>query len=333
MFDNETINSFADQIVMAVDDIFKDKKVSQELKDYLYLVVIGMTITYGTEYIGNIYKVLTDVLFADNKIDLYSKVDKKLWPSLDDAMAKAPNSPAFTAFQVEQVGIHFNLPVLNMKYFVCINDTVNPTEILLLEFLTHELNHILMSQKNTFTPEGGSVYLRNGLFKAKLTGNSNPVGNGIGINEVINTLQTEDVIKAILQLNSYDIKNKKFRHVLDKLKNINVDNYSAVGYELLVNMFRPLYEEESVKKLFSKNVIEGNLSAIHGYFDTTLGTGAFSSMSTKLDDLYHLYVQNKIGKSISEFNFSSEVVYIRDSFIRKFLDKKFGYRNNKKVSF
>lgn len=331
MFDNNTINGFVNQIVFAVDDILKDKKVSQELLDYLYLVVAGMVINYGTEYIGDVYKMLSSVIFADGKEDVYSKVDARFKEQLDHEFEANKHTPAFTTFEIEQKS-HFGfIPMFDIKYVLCIIEKNYPP-IMLLEFIAHELNHILMSAKKTFTYDNGSFYLRNGMFKARLAGNRNPNGEGRGINEVINTLQTEDLIKNILSLSCYEIDNPKFKRALNKVRNIDYKNYRATGYEILVNLFRPLYEEESIKNLFFRNVIEGNLNAVYDYFDSVLGKGSFDDMSKKLDYLYQKYTSSKVGRSISEYEFSYEMVGIRDSFVKKFYDKKFGYKNEKKVS-
>ena len=327
MFDQGSINGFINQIVFTIDSIYKDKKVSQELLDYLYLIAAGMITNYGIQYYGDVLKVFSDVNFAYGKKDIYSKVSEDLRLQLDREFANHNSAEALTLFEVHEIGRLNHLPILNIKYLVCVLDN-KANSLTLLEYLTHELNHILMSQKNTFSFKDNAILLRNGLFNALVVGDNHPSESGRTINEVVNTLQTEDVMKNIFDFKSYNIENKKFKNALKIVRKINKETYRAGGYELFVNLFRPLYEEEAVKKMLNRNILEGKVSDVHKYFDDILGIGSFDRMSKKLDNVYILLTQGKVGRQVSNYEFSSDMLVIRDTFVKKFTDMKFGFKLN-----
>lgn len=327
MFDQGSINGFINQIVLTLDNLFKDKKVSQELLDYLYLIAAGMITNYGIQYYGDILKVFEDVNFAYGKKDVYAKVNDDLKLQLDREFSNNSCAEALTMFDIHEIGKFGYLPMLKIDYLVCVlNNKAN--SLTLLEYLTHELNHILMSQKNTFSFKEDAILLRNGLFKALVVGDNHPLESGRAINEVVNTLQTEDVMKCIFSFKNYGIENEKFNNALKIVENANKLTYRASGYELFVNLFRPLYEEDAIKKMFNRNIIEGKVDEVHKYFDDVLGVGSFDRMSKKLDSIYVLLTRGKIGRQVSNFEFSSDMVIIRDTFVKKFADKKFGYKRN-----
>ena len=91
----------------------------------------------------------------------------------------------------------------------------------------------------------------------------------------------------------------------------------------LVNLFRPLFSLDYIKKLLNINMYEGTIDNIQEEFDSVLGSGSFDKMARKLDKLYDDFYYGHLGGNVSEYIISKEYVAIRDNFINKYIKKKY----------
>lgn len=323
MFDQETINMFVNQLVFTLDSLFMEKNIKQELMDYLYLIAAGMIINYGTTYINDIYNSIANASYEENLEEII-KVSKK--KGIKDIGKNKEEGVAFTLFDIKQNGYRGLVPKFNIDYTVCILNK-DASEFELLNYLAHELNHIFCSRKKTFFLERYCVMLRNGLSKFKVIGSGDYYEFGRHLNEAINTLQTEDIIREILKLNEYEIENEKFRNALNKFKDIDYNDFKVVGYESFVSVFRPLYEHDSVKILFNKNIVDGTITNISQEFNRVLGDNAYENAANKLE----VAAKIMLGpKSANNYYNEVAVMYldsISKDFVQAYIEKKFSFRH------
>ena len=83
--------------------------------------------------------------------------------------------------------------------------------------------------------------------------------------EVFNILQSEDIIKIILGLRLYNIECDNIRDILSSFKVINSDDYTFTGNNVLVNIFRRLYNIDSFKDMITDILLNGNVNELKEY--------------------------------------------------------------------
>ena len=195
------------------------------------------------------------------------------------------------------------------------------SEVDLLEGLIREINKIFLSKNHQFLLDDNKVFLRNGISKKDL--NNNECDNSRKtINDVISYLQIEDMLKLIKNM-EYTGKNNALNKLLNDIKSYDMDNIVLDCCLPLVNLFRPLFNIEYIKKLLNINMYEGTIDNIKDEFDSVLGKGSFDRMSKRLDKLYDDFYYGHIGGNISEYSISKEYVSIRDNFVNKYIKKKY----------
>ena len=168
---------------------------------------------------------------------------------------------------------------------------------------------------------GNDVILRNGISSTNLS-NSNKTEEEKTINDVISCLQVEDILKEIKKL-KYTGKNKDLNKLLNDISNYDMNNIILDCCLPLVNLFRPLFEFDYIKRLINTNMYLGNIDRIKNEFDSVLGNGSFEAMSKKLDKLYEDFYRGHLGGNINEYYISKEYVSIRDNFVHKYIKKKY----------
>ena len=72
--------------------------------------------------------------------------------------------------------------------------------------------------------------------------------------------------------------------------------HDDIGYELVTKEIRPLWENETFKRLIEDNIMIGNLAEIISSFDSVLGEEAFENFAILLDDYDEEIMNNGISK-------------------------------------
>ena len=307
-----------DNIVQDLECKLKDKVNSSDVSNCLFLVAASMISYYGENYKFCVYNSIlnTNYILEDNTDFMYTH-------TLRDVLSK--NIYEYNTNTVTSVcDIHNNHDSndlgdfkANFTLFVtnrCVSD------IDLLEGLIREINKIFLSKNQTFLIDDDKICLRNGMYKKGIT-NSNNTDSRKTINDVITYLQIEDMLK-IMKNFEYNGNNNDLNKLLNSIKSYDMDNIVLDCCLPLVNLFRPLFDLDYIKKLLNVNMYEGTIDNIQEEFDSVLGDGSFDKMSRKLDKLYDDFYYGLFGGNISEYTISKEYVAIRDNFINKYIKKK-----------
>ena len=312
MFNQNTINPFIDQVIYTIDSMFENKEIPQSIKDYLYLICTGMILNYGTTYSKDIYKAINNTRYIYGIKDLNKLLTKEEYHSLINRVTESTN--AYTLSTVTRQDKE-----LKINYTIIIAKNRNNKQQL-LEYLTHELNHILTSLNNTFTHNNNSILFRYGLFKTDIT--STKKDSGRIFNEVINTLETEDIINKLLSLRKYKIYNNKFNEAFKILDSIQ-EEYTATGYEPFVNLYRPLFNKKEIKKLINKTMLEGSTDQIEELINKKLNNNSsYSEMISQLDELYINYEITKRNGLEKAYETSSQYLDFKNNIIYVLIDYK-----------
>ena len=140
-------------------------------------------------------------------------------------------------------------------------------------------------------------------------------------NRVLNVLQSEDIIKRILELRNYEIKNVKFRNALSSFENIDSDNYRFEGLDMIVNLFRPLFKFKDTKTFIDKCMFcDSDLIEVE--FDKVLGKNSYKSLCDKLDSLNEM-INNSGKENNSYYYLSLDYLDIRNNFVKRYIDIKY----------
>ena len=310
MLDNINFNTLSNTVIYTLDTLLASKKYPESLLNYLYLITLGMILNYGDEFIEDIYNTIVFTNFTFENENKYQVKEKNNLYYKD---------PLNNNYLKKWFDLSTNLPTIKINNNLLFK-IIGGSNIKTLEYLTSELNYILFNKhkkyllKNIFKIKFD--YFKNGIIE-----NKNQKYNET-IDKIFSTLQAEDIIKTIIKLKNYNIKNKKLKNALNMFPNIDINNYRIEGLDLLVNLFRPLYEIKEIKQLINKNILLEN-NIIEKEFDKILGKNTYKNICNKLNYLNQLYEKNKEGLYNNYFNFSLEYVFIRNEFINKYLNKKY----------
>ncbi len=294
------INTLVNHVTFTLDALLDKKDYPQELHDYLYLITTGMILKYGDDFIDDIYSVITCTNFnyhgAFNKLNYYI-------------------NPTNNNYKTKWLDLSYDFPTINIQNELLFRKIDN-SFIKTLEYLTYELNLILFNKNKKYSLTD-KIKIRYDYYKTGLIDNNNYT-----IDKIFNLLFVEDIIKNILRLRELNIKNKKFNNILQKFKNIDLDTYKIEGLDILVNLFRPLYNYSEIQELLKKNILFTH-NILEKEFDKVLGKNTYKKISKKLDILENKFNKTKDNLNNDYYMLSIEYIEIKDDFINKYINKKY----------
>lgn len=302
MLNENNINTLVSHVVYTTDSLLKARNYPQELLNYLYLIITGMIVQYGDNFIDDIYSTIICTKFNMDQ------------PIVNND--KYYINPTYHNLTNKWLDLTCDFPTININHEILYKNIDN-SSIKTLEFLTHELNFILLTKKRKYSLTN-KIKIRFDYFKTGIVLNDKKEI----IDKVFNILCTEDIIKNIILFKKLKINNKKFKIALDKLNDIDINSYKVEGLDLLVNLFRPLYAHDDIKLLINNNIlIDHNL--IENEFDKVLGKNTYNKVCDKLNKLEDKFKQCKEGINNNYLALSIEYMDIRNNFVNKYLKDKY----------
>jgi len=264
---SKDLNIIADNVVAFIDNKYKNDSVPQEILNYLYLTVTGLSMSLGLEYVDDIFNVL-------NKITIISSTS------------------------LENLDNYSVIPCISedasIKYQLYIKD-ISDGNYSTLEFIIKEFINILCIN------------------------NTNMDINSTLVFNVIKVLTIEDSINNILYIKNYNIYNTKFINALNSFEDLLDNWYFANGYENIVNLFRPLFKFNYIKKLLMIDLINGNYQDIYNEFDKVLGENSFINMLNSLRN-----INRDLGKkNVPTYSVACTYLNIRNKFVQNYISLKF----------
>lgn len=229
----------------------------------------------------------TEVAFSDEELDE------------EDMVVTAVSSP----------GYHLDLSETGSILYSCERpsiycSTIEGDNSTILNAFVHEASHLVKSCVNCVSQNKSNGFLlRNGI---NIFGYSFEDGKLISrsdnsmLDEVINVLQTADMMKAVKELAGTKMSSEveKFYRGLD----LDIlDNMYGYGYTELSNLVSPLWSNENFKSSIEDNIVIGRINAIKDDFDSVLGPGSFHYYSTYLDYIDGNYDDKKLMNQMSDW--------------------------------
>ena len=297
MINEESLNTLINQVIYSLDHLLKDKHYSQDILDYLYLITTGMIILYGDDLVDDIYDTILDTKIIkkpEYMVNSLTTLDYYINPIYNNYLFKNIKSRNYIDY-----GILFN--------------KIDNSFIKTLEYMTYLFNNLLFHRHDKVSIKE-HLYLQFERIFHGNTINMQKKDTLKTLDKVILLLQSEDIIKVLLNLRTFKIKNKKFRKCLDNLNNINVDLYKIEGLDSLVTLFRPIYNDKKVKELI--NSYEGMLS-FEKQYDLILGKNAFYNLVNNVEILDKLINEDNINGNY--YKYAEKYLELRNNFINKYI--------------
>ena len=297
MINEESLNTLINQVIYSLNHLLKDKHYSQDILDYLYLITTGMIILYGDDLVDDIYDTILDTKIIkkpEYMVNSLTTLDYYINPIYNNYLFKNIKNRNYIDY-----GILFN--------------KIDNSFIKTLEYMTYLFNNLLFHRHDKVSIKE-HLYLQFERIFHGNTINMQKKDTLKTLDKVILLLQSEDIIKVLLNLRTFKIKNKKFRKCLDNLNNINVDLYKIEGLDSLVTLFRPIYNDKKVKELI--NSYEGMLS-FEKQYDLILGKNAFYNLVNNVEILDKLINEDNINGNY--YKYAEKYLELRNNFINKYI--------------
>lgn len=297
MINEESLNTLINQVIYSLDHLLKDKHYSQDILDYLYLITTGMIILYGDDLVDDIYDTILD-----------TKIIKK-----PEYMVNSPTTLDYYINPIYNNYLFKNIKSRNYIDYGILFNKIDNSFIKTLEYMTYLFNNLLFHRHDKVSIKE-HLYLQFERIFHGNTINMQKKDTLKTLDKVILLLQSEDIIKVLLNLRTFKIKNKKFRKCLDNLNNINVDLYKIEGLDSLVTLFRPIYNDNKVKELI--NSYEGMLN-FEKQYDLILGKNAFYNLVNNVEILDKLINEDNINGNY--YKYAEKYLELRNNFINKYI--------------
>lgn len=180
--------------------------------------------------------------------------------------------------------------------------TIDGDATTILNAFVHEVAHLIKSTVNVVYSDSPKHFLvRNGLniFGLSFERNSplEPNDNSM-LDEVINVLQTADMMRAVKELNGSPMSDEVLRFyrelVLDRIDLL-------YGYDELTSLVLPLWSNDYFRSSIENNIVIGRIDRIRNDFDSIMGANSFHYYSTYLDYIDGNYDDEKLINNMKDW--------------------------------
>ena len=278
MINENNINTFLNKYIDFVNDLSKRFNYPENIKHVLYLIIPAFNMKYGLKY----ERIILDS-FSDTPIIINNKDYGKC-----------------TAFFSRLIKENNDLPKYSTIKRVVLNNYKSYNLIDLLDNIVHEFNHVINSMINEIKYDDNIVSMRTGLsYISYNTNDLNKVINrseDIILEEIINTKQTEDVLKIIKSFSKYEIDNIEFKNTLYSVDKLIKDDFVSDAYYIQSYICKELMRNKTFIPTMENFRINGNVDDIENWFDNITNTKkSYHKLITLLNDI--LKYEDKLSKS------------------------------------
>lgn len=306
-----------------------EKKISKEDSFYPFFVcaIYGLLCKYKGNgmLIAKLFKE-ADIIFEEGslpeilkrnqiEIDMLNPIDED-----DHLVARAASNQGHFITTAEDGSIQYKK---GKPFIACSLTPRNDTQ--LLQAFCHEMGHLIKGERNSFFEEDKDdsyVYtIRSGLthniYIYKHDYSQVTIYSAFpALDEAVNCFQTTDVMREILALGDFvtDENVKQFIDSLDKERMKQVE-----GYQELVELVRPLWNNDYYRGLVERDIVDGNIDAIIDHYDEVAGEGKFEDMAYLLDDIYQTL---RDGDDDKRAKLSATFQKLGQSFLKKATEKE-----------
>ncbi|MBR4261909.1 MAG: hypothetical protein IKQ35_00910 [Bacilli bacterium] len=279
MINENNINSFLNKYIDFVNNISNNNNYQENIKHVLYLIIPAFVVKYGFKYENLILKAFNETPIVLNNHEM-------------------GNCTAFFSRIIKEN--KEGLPKYYTQKLIVLNNYNNYSLIDLLDNIAHEFNHVINSLINEIKYDDESVSMRTGL--SYITYNINDLSKPSGksedviLEEIINTKQTEDVLKIIKSFSNYKIENVEFENALYAVNSLIKDDYSSNAYFLQSYICKELMRNKTFIPTIENLRLNGNTDDIEHWFDDITNIKkSYQKLIALLNEIVSL--EEKTGKN------------------------------------
>lgn len=180
--------------------------------------------------------------------------------------------------------------------------TLDSDATTVLNAFVHEAAHLIKSTVNVVYSDSPTHFLiRNGLnifgYSFKKNTPLEPSDNSM-LDEVINVLQTRDMMASVKELNGKPMSDK----VLEFYRKLDLDRIDLLyGYDELTSFVLPLWSNNYFRSSIEDNIVIGRIDRIRSDFDSIMGENSFHLYSTYLDYIDGNYDDEKLITNMKDW--------------------------------
>lgn len=283
--------------MFTIDEYYKDNSIPLSLKNYLYLITTGMILNYGEQYIEDIYR----TVFSTN-FKIYSNLQE------DNLFYINPLDNNY----MEKKFV-FDKSTNSFVYTILFREISN-SPIKTLEYLTFQLNYIMFNRHKKKSLRT-NLKMKFSLFNANIIFREDNRNNVM--ENILNVIQTEAIIKEILKLNINGINNDEFKKLILNFEDVDINSYQMEGIDILANLFKPLYQSDMLKELIDSY---DNLELLKNEFNRVLGKNAYKIAYGRVKMIYDAITKNKMDNNY--FELSEYYVDVRNNIVNRYIALK-----------
>lgn len=286
-------------------------KYSEDDPNYGLLVLgcYALLSKFGEEYLPIVEKVMyeTEIHISDKSLkEMLEGTDVEVEFGFDeeelneeDMVVTAVSMPGYQLDLSETGSILYKKRV---PAIYCSTKEENNNTV--LNAFVHEASHLVKSAINNISQNKNNGFLlRSGLnvFGYYISeGQLRSRSDNSMLDEVINVLQTADMMRNVRGLKQEDLS-PKVKEFYEGLDLDELDNMYGYGYTELSEFVRPLWDVADFKNSVEDNIVVGRLDRIQNDFDDILGKGTFHLYSTYLDYVDGNYTDSKLMEQMSDW--------------------------------
>lgn len=268
----ENCNEFLNKYILFTEEISTYYHYEKNIKHLLYLIIPAFVAKYGLENESTILK-----CFREIKIYINPHEDK----TRTAYFARIPHK------EIKEGKERFYT-----EKYIMLNDYQTATLPHLFDNLIHEFNHAVNSINNEIYYDDKTLAIRTGLtflYYDKDTLKIKRKSEDTILEEIINTVQTEEIIDIINSFNHYSITNDEFKNALYSL-NLEINGkYESQAYYLQTYICKELIKNKTFISTITNLRLKGIVEDIPTWFDNIVGQEkTYEKMCKLLNEIFKL---------------------------------------------
>lgn len=290
-----SINEFYDMYSKNIEQICRKYNYNENISHLVSFMIILFLINYDSKY----EKIIISC-FENIEIIINDKYEK--------------NIEAFYYRKLYNDGNYYT------KKYIVINNFIKENYIDLIDSIIHEFNHAINSIKNEIKTVSNYVLLRAGVCFIKYNCDNLNVAveksKEFVLEEVINTIQTEEIINTILEINTEYVNNLELNGIINGLQmELKKQKFKSKAYSLESVILDELIKNRTFINTVKELRIAGEVEQIEDWFDSiTKINGSYNKLNQSLRDIIALeerMQRSKISKIITIKKIRREASTIR----------------------
>lgn len=250
--DDTNINYFLDKYTDFVDKISEKYNYPDNIRHVLCLIIPAFVVKYGLNKENLVINCFKDIV-----IYIHENVSGNCTAYFSRIMNRDLEGKYYTSKKI------------------VLNNYSGYNLIDLLDNIIHEYNHAINSINNEILFDDKEVKMRTGL--SYVTYDKDDIkhvkkrSEDIILEEIINTKQTEDIIKIIKSFSKYKIENEEFNTALYQIDRLIKDDYVSDAYYLQSYICKELMKNKTFIPTVENLRLAGNTDDIEKWFDDITG--------------------------------------------------------------